>query len=58
MIEKEENTIIELCKEFAKKADTLETKGFSNADYKENGFVNDFNKLFNPDYALELRYES
>ncbi len=47
MIDKEENIIIELCKEFAKKADELETKGFSDLDYKENGFVADFNKLFN-----------
>ncbi len=42
----EENKIILLCKEFAKKADALETKGFSNPNYREKGFVADFNTLF------------
>jgi hypothetical protein len=42
----EENQIIQVCKEFAEKADELETKGFNNFEYQENGFVSDFNELF------------
>ncbi|WP_318310118.1 hypothetical protein [Flagellimonas crocea] len=42
----QEKQIIQICTEFAKKADELETKGFVDFDYKENGFKEDFNKLF------------
>ncbi|MBL0685896.1 hypothetical protein [Aquimarina mytili] len=45
-MEQEEKQIIAMCQEFAKKADELESKAFGNSDYKENGFVSDFNKLF------------
>lgn len=45
-MEQEEKQIIEICKEFTKKADELETKGFTNFDYQENGFTKDFNTLF------------
>lgn len=45
-MEQEEKQIIKICNEFAKQADELETKGFNNFDYKENGFTEDFNKLF------------
>ncbi len=43
---KEEKQLIQFCKEFAKKADELETTGFNDPDYRENGFTEDFNKLF------------
>lgn len=39
--------IITLCKTFANLADQLETKAFSNPNYQKNGFVEDFNHLFN-----------
>jgi len=42
----EEKSIIEKCKTFAKKADELEIKAFNDKVYQENGFVEDFNKLF------------
>jgi hypothetical protein len=45
-MEQEEKQIIQLCKEFAEKADELETKGFKNFEYKENSFEVDFNELF------------
>lgn len=45
-MEKEEKQIIQICQEFAHKADQLETKAFNNSDYKTNGFVHDFNLLF------------
>lgn len=46
-MEQEEKQIIELCKQFAEKADVLETKAFSDKVYQENEFNKDFNKLFN-----------
>ena len=46
-MEQEEEQIIELCKEFAEKADELETKAFNDKVYQENEFNKDFNKLFN-----------
>ncbi|WP_349351632.1 hypothetical protein [Flagellimonas sp. MMG031] len=45
-MEQEENQIVQICQEFAKKADQLEVKGCNDLDYKENGFIEDFNKLF------------
>lgn len=45
-MEQEKNEIIALCKEFAMKADNLENKAFDNRTYQENGFVKDFNSLF------------
>ncbi|WP_167342037.1 hypothetical protein [Nonlabens sp. SY33080] len=45
-MEKEEKQVIEMCQEFASKADKLETKAFGNSGYKEKGFVKDFNVLF------------
>ena len=45
-MDQEKVEIIALCKDFAIKADELETKGFNNFDYKENGFTQEFNKLF------------
>ncbi|WP_281541917.1 hypothetical protein [Maribacter aestuarii] len=45
-MEQEEKQIIQMCQEFAYKADKLETKAFGNSDYKANAFVNDFNLLF------------
>jgi len=41
-----EQQLITLCKTFAHKADELEIKAFNNPDYRENGFVSDFNELF------------
>ncbi|GAB1855808.1 hypothetical protein MHTCC0001_06430 [Flavobacteriaceae bacterium MHTCC 0001] len=46
-MEQEKSEIIELCKTFAKKADELENKAFNDRTYRENGFAEDFNKLFN-----------
>ena len=52
-MEQEEEQIIELCKQFAEKADELETKAFNDKVYQENEFNKDFNKLFY-DYPLPV----
>ncbi len=46
-MEQEKSEIIKLCETFAKKADELENKAFNDRTYQENGFTEDFNKLFN-----------
>lgn len=46
----EEQNIIEGIKAFTEKADALESKAFNDSSYQENGFVEDFNALFN-EYA-------
>ena len=45
-MEQEEQDIILMCIDFAQKADELENKGFHDRSYQENGFVEDFNTLF------------
>lgn len=41
-----EKNIINKCKQFAEKADALEERAFNDFEYRENGFIKDFNQLF------------
>ena len=49
-MDEQQQGIIDRCREFARMADTLETKGFNapagKESYQEVGFVKDFNALF------------
>lgn len=47
---RKEQDNVEQIKAFAEKADVLETKAFNDSSYQENGFVEDFNALFD-EYA-------
>lgn len=49
-MEREKKRLIEMCMEFAKKADALEKRAFDNGEYRLKGFVPSFNRLFN-EYA-------
>lgn len=42
----EEQEIINKCLSFAAKADSLESKGFHDINYQDNGFISDFDSLF------------
>ena len=41
-----EEEIVGLCRDFARQADALETKGFNDIAYQQQHFVQDFNALF------------
>ena len=42
----DEKKLIEMCSQFAKRADALEKRAFHNGEYKLKQFVPDFNRLF------------